>query len=648
MSAKLSTEQWRASVPTGMKALARWVGHRSKRPVDARSGAPASTTDPDTWATFEEAAEFYDRTQADPQAGVGFVFKEGDGLVFIDLDHIFDGAKLTKDGTALLGQLREALGRVSEETYAEVSPSGTGLHVFGIGRLGDNVRHTLRVGDAAVEVYDRARFATVTGQRFGKGQLNLIQNRVDALSVHLGRVEAPADEAPEPQRAQEAADALSHLDPDMPYADWLKVGMALKSGLGEAGRSLWLAWSAEGQKCKPGEPEEKWASFRRGGVGFGSLLFMAHAAGWEREGRAPSAQEEFTPVEDDEDEQEDGLRIVPLSTVERQHIDWLWKGRIALGHVSLIAGDPGRGKSIVSLDLAARLSRGELLPGETVQRRPGRVLLLNVEDGQADTLRPRAEAAGADLSRVLVLDLMHGGRPPQLPDDIGRLEAIIKAAGDVDLVVLDPLNACIPVRLDAHKDQHVRQALAPLAAMAQRLHVAVVLVVHLNKANDTVSALYRVSGSIGIGAAARSVLFVGPDPDDEDRRVVVQAKPQLGPPPPGLAFTVKPSPSDPEVGVVEWLGETEVEADQLVAKPEGGRGHSKLEQAKQWLSTFLQGGPQKAKDVLDSGKLMGFGEKTLRHAHDQLGGQRSKDGLGCWVWGQPPRFAEQPAGGDLL
>jgi hypothetical protein len=293
------------------------------------------------------------------------------------------------------------------------------------------------------------------------------------------------------------------------------------------------------------------------------------------------------------------------------------------------------------LDVAARLSRGALLPGEAATRKPARVLLLNAEDGQADTLRPRADAAGADVSRILVLDLVHGGRIPQLPDDIGRLERVISAAGEVELVVLDPINAFIPLKLDAYKDQHVRQALAPLAALAARLHIAVLLVAHLNKANDTVSALYRVSGSVGLGAAARSVLFVGPDPQDEDRRVIAQAKPQLGPPPSALAFTVRGSDADKDVGVVEWLGDVEVEADELVARPDGAKRASRVEQAMEWLSMFLSGGALPAKDVCDAGRLLHFGEKTLRKAHDQLGGKRVKEGQGGWVWQPPPRFAEQ-------
>jgi hypothetical protein len=243
-----------------------------------------------------------------------------------------------------------------------------------------------------------------------------------------------------------------------------------------------------------------------------------------------------------------------------------------------------------------------------------------------------------------VLDLTHGGRAPQLPDDVEILDRLLAMYGDVRLLVLDPLNACIPVRLDAHKDQHVRQALAPLAALAQKHRCAIALVVHLNKTRDAGSALYRVSGSVGIGAAARSVLFVGTDPDDENRRVVAQAKPQLGPPPASLAFFIRGAPSNEKVGVVEWLGLSEVEATALVER--APTGVSKAEQAEAWLAERLAVlGPVRSKVILDQGQAVGYSAKILRAAFRRLGGiYRRLSGFQSEVeWLLPSDFTQ---GGD--
>jgi hypothetical protein len=642
-----------------MRALSQWVGHVSKRPIHPRTGASAAVDDPSTWGTFEDAAAFYERTAEDPDAGVGFVFTAGSGLAFVDLDHVLSGVTPGPGGLTVTidprvpPEYRAAVRGITEDSYCEVSPSGTGVHVFGVGKLPPEAKHSRKWGkektDPGLEVYDHGRYSTVTGLRLGAAPLRGFQARLERIVEVVGQGTTTGEpQAAEPHRWEEAADALSHLDPDMDYHSWLKTGMALKAGLGKAGRALWLAWSAQGKKCKPGEPEEKWRSFSRTGVGLGSLFYMAHEAGWDSEGPRPTAEEEFGPYELRADEEPvdtgDELHLVTLDTVAPEKIDWLWKGRVALGHVTLVAGDPGKGKSIMTLDLSAKLSRGAALPGEPTGRTPARVLLLNVEDGQGDTIRPRAEAAGADLKRIVVLDLLHGGRAPQLPDDVERLEASIKRAGDVQMVVLDPLNACLPVKLDSHKDQHIRQALAPLAAMAQRLHIAILLVCHLNKTNDAASVLYRISGSVGLGAAARSVLFVGADPEDEDptRRIVAQAKPQLGPAPRSLAFRVKGSAPDEDVGVVEWLGEVDMQADSMLSKPRPqDKSGATMNAACAWLTSRLSGGPVLASTVLAEGKGAGYSERTLQRAREQLGAVTAKVKNG-WTWALG--FTEQEQG----
>lgn len=640
---KLSPEAWAAAVPPGMRALRRWVGHRDKVPLRFDGAGRAKVDDERTWGDFEAALSFYRETYDDPQAGVGFVFAEGDGLVFVDLDHVLapDGGT-TVDGAALLRALQ--LKGVSNAAYVEVSPSGTGLHVFGLGRVPPGTRHRADVGASHVELYDRLHYSTVTGAVKGAGKLGSVQGYLPGVLALLdseSRV-VGEPEPPEPERAGEVGEALAFIDPDVDYESWLRVGMALKAGLGKVGLPLWVSWSAQGAKHVPGEPEAKWASFGRSGVGLGTLFRLAEEAGWEPEpAPQPAAADEFQVLEPDPGERElgDGFRVVAASEVAPEKVNWLWRGRLALGHLALLAGDGGQGKSIVSLDLAARLSRGARLPGEAVARPPGRVLLLNAEDGQADTLRPRLEAAGADLTRVVLLDLMHGGRPPQLPDDVERLERLLAQCGDVSLMVLDPLNTCLPLRLDSHKDQHVRQALMPLAALAQRHRVSVALVVHLNKANDMASTIYRVSGSIGIGAAARSVLFVGPDPDDDSRRVVAQAKPQLGPPPPSLAFDVVGWERDADVGVVRWLGESAVSAAGMTARVERSKD------AGPWLAQRLAAGPVASAEVLADGKAAGYGRNAVYRAAQALGVSMTKAGpRGGWTWELPAPLVEVPEG----
>jgi primase-polymerase (primpol)-like protein len=139
-------------VPTAMQRQRQWVRHTSgKVPLSARTASPASSTDPETWSTYLLA----DRSTTG--AGLGFVLTAGDPLVCIDLDHA-----LTPAGAAR-PWAQEILDRLPA-TYIEVSPSGTGLHVWGYGEVGRGRR--IRKGEAAIEVYDRGRYITVTRRPF--------------------------------------------------------------------------------------------------------------------------------------------------------------------------------------------------------------------------------------------------------------------------------------------------------------------------------------------------------------------------------------------------------------------------------------------------------------------------------------------------
>ncbi len=182
-------------------------------------------------------------------------------------------------------------------------------------------------------------------------------------------------------------------------------------------------------------------------------------------------------------------QVVCLSDVKPESVSWLWRGRIPFGKLTLLDGDPGLGKSTLSLDLAARLSVGGTMPGDTTPVEAAATLLLTAEDGLADTVRPRLEAAGADVTRIHALrDVPETGnddgrttfRPPMLPDDIALMKEIVQKHG-VRLIVIDPLMAFLSGRVKSFHDQDVRRARAPLAAMAEETGAAVLVLRHLNK-----------------------------------------------------------------------------------------------------------------------------------------------------------------------
>ncbi|MEU6725478.1 bifunctional DNA primase/polymerase [Nonomuraea wenchangensis] len=133
-----------------MRDKDRWVRYSKKKVPLQTHRKVASSTDPATWTSYARAK------RSKVGVGLGFVLN-GDGIVCVDLDHCIE------DGV-VASWARDILDRIPR-TYVEVSPSGTGLHVFGLGRV--TVGRRIRRGDGTrIEVYGTGRFIAVTGSRF--------------------------------------------------------------------------------------------------------------------------------------------------------------------------------------------------------------------------------------------------------------------------------------------------------------------------------------------------------------------------------------------------------------------------------------------------------------------------------------------------
>lgn len=250
---------------------------------------------------------------------------------------------------------------------------------------------------------------------------------------------------------------------------------------------------------------------------------------------------------------------VTLSDVETQQIDWLWQRRIPLGKITLLDGDPGMGKSLIAITIAACVSTGRSMPDGTLGRQGG-VILIAPEDSAEDTIKPRVEAARGDPSRVLLLNTVISfdekrlgiyDRPFSLSRDLNDLEIEIKRTSAI-LVVLDPLMAVLGRHIDSSRDQDVREVFTPLAQLAERTGCAILIIRHLNKGSSD-NILYRGAGSIGIIAAARTGLLVAHDPDDEQKRVFATVKNNLSKMAPNLTYQI--AENERGVPYIQWLGE---------------------------------------------------------------------------------------------
>lgn len=335
--------------------------------------------------------------------------------------------------------------------------------------------------------------------------------------------------------------------------------------------------------------------------------------------------------------------LISAADIEVKPVEWLWHGRVPMHALTVLAGDPGLGKSLLTIDLAARLTRGEL------GGQPGNVLMLTAEDPLAQVVRPRLEAAGADISRVHFGSMNRDGveTPILLPNDIAELGSLVEQK-NARLVVIDPLMAHLAGGVDSWKDQKVREALAPLHRMAEQRATAVLVVAHLNKGQSS-DPLQRLGGSIGIPAAARSVLLLGRDPDDQDgpRRVLAPVKSNMAAPALSLAFELEsmqlPGRDIETVRIVE-AGVSEYQAADLLSIERPQRG-SKLAGAVVFLEEELAEGPKLASELIESGKEVGYSESTLKRAKDELGIESQKAGFGVgWLWSLPtPESSEAQA-----
>lgn len=338
-----------------------------------------------------------------------------------------------------------------------------------------------------------------------------------------------------------------------------------------------------------------------------------------------------------------GAGISPVSfqcvaEIEAKPIRWLWPDRIARGKITMIAGNPGLGKSQLTLNLAAIVSTGGSWPRTGGKSERASVLLISAEDDPADTIRPRLEAAGADLSRC------HISREPgfSLADDLGRLSAAIAACPGVALVIIDPISAYLG-GIDGHKNAEVRALLAPLMELASKHEVAVVCISHLNKGGGS-EAMMRVTGSLAFTATARAAYLVAKDPDIPERRLFTPMKNNLGDDRTGYSFTVESHRLNSviETSRIVW-GEDAVEttADDALMEPMDGEERSALEEAVEFLRETLAEGPMSAKTIRSDSETAGHSWRTVQRAKQALGVVIEKSGMrGGWQWRLPPKDAK--------
>ena len=326
---------------------------------------------------------------------------------------------------------------------------------------------------------------------------------------------------------------------------------------------------------------------------------------------------------------ESNLKLINMEQVEIEKIDWLLYPFIPFGKVTIVQGDPGEGKTTMVLQIIAKLTKGEaVLPSDsdesdleekTMDLEPVNVIYQTAEDGLGDTIKPRLLSAGADCSRVMVID--DDDQALTMMD--ARLEeAIIKT--NARLVVLDPIQGFLGTAVDMHRANEIRPLMKRVAVLAEKYHCAIILIGHMNK-NSNGKSSYRGLGSIDFQAAARSVLLVGRIKNEPEIRVVCHVKSSLAPEGKSIAFRL-----DKDTGF-EWIGEYDISADDLLSGDNRGQ---KIHAAKEFLKEILASGSVAQTKVAEEAESRRIKKKTLWNAKKELEIDSVKIG-NQWFWMLP-------------
>ena len=336
------------------------------------------------------------------------------------------------------------------------------------------------------------------------------------------------------------------------------------------------------------------------------------------------------------------IEYVCLKDVEIRPINWLWHGRIALGKVSLIAGEPGLGKSLITLDFAARVTTGTNWPVDNAPCEKGSIIILSAEDEIEDTIKPRLEACGGDPSKVYAIkqariekDGEETERTISLKSDLIQIEEIINKFSDCRLVIIDPITAYME-QTDSYKNTEVRSFLKPIQEMAEKTGTAILLVSHLNKSTGQ-NAINRISGSIGLPAACRAAYSVSRDQDDESVRYFSPIKNNLGADRGTFTYTLE---IENEIPFIEW-GDSVIDltADEAMGSTHG-ETKSAIDEAKEFLSQELSQGSISVNDLRRSADENGISWASMKRAKTKLGIKSTREGgkEGYWIWHFPDGY----------
>ena len=340
----------------------------------------------------------------------------------------------------------------------------------------------------------------------------------------------------------------------------------------------------------------------------------------------------------------EGLTLRSMTDVEIRPIRWINKDRLPRGKFVQVAGSPGTGKTTAVIDWIASETSGRRFAYSQSTGGRGSVVFISAEDDPEDTLKPRMTAAGVDMDRVYIVDaipVVDGSKKGSfsLARDLAALETTLNQHPEISMIVFDPLSAYLGAK-DSHRDADVREVLGPLCQLAARFGVCVIGISHLNK-NEGASAMARFMGSTGIIAAARTGYLTAPY---EDALILVPVKNNLAPMGTGLKYEIQLEVLDiysPAITTskVEWLGEVDITADEVLAASSTQTRQPKMTEAVEFLEYALKDGSKRVEELEQAAREAGLSWHTVKRAKRELKIRHSKSAFsGGWKWFTPEQY----------